>query len=108
MTKSICEGDQAALARKAVRARALIDPLGAKGFRRPSERIRKEANARRLAFFAALAAFAGTFGAIIATAPDTVPFSTFALSNRSQRRQRTSRPGRETRRPSNSDPHRSA
>ena len=70
MTNQTPEGDRSELAHKAVRARSLIDPLGAKGFRKPSDRIRREANARRLAFVMAMATFAGTFGAIVATAPE--------------------------------------
>jgi hypothetical protein len=59
------------LARKAVQARALVDPLGAKGFRRPAERIERERRARRLTVAAALAAFAAFFGTIVATAPES-------------------------------------
>lgn len=69
-TEPNAQDDATRLARKAVRARGLTDPLGAKGFRRASERIEREARARRLAFVAALASFAGVFGLIVATSPD--------------------------------------
>jgi hypothetical protein len=85
MTTDADAADNAArLARKAVRARGLTDPLGAKGFRRASERIEREARARRLAFVTALASFAGVFGLIVVTAPDEVasPPTAAVQSNR--------------------------
>jgi hypothetical protein len=69
-TESHIPDDTARLARKAVKARSLTDPLGAKGFRRTSERIDRESRARRLTFVAALASFAGLFGIIVVTAPE--------------------------------------
>jgi hypothetical protein len=62
--------DHERLARKAVRARNLVDPLGARGLRRASERIEREAGARRLIFVASLASFTGLFGLLAYTAPD--------------------------------------
>jgi hypothetical protein len=56
--------DAIRLARKAIIARQLTDPLGRLGFRRTRDRLEREAGARRLLFVTALAAFAGTFGAI--------------------------------------------
>ncbi len=79
MTDRNAPGDDARLAQKAVRAHALLDPLGAKGFRRPAERIERERRARRLTVVAAIASFVGIFGAIVATAPEQTP-STAALA----------------------------
>lgn len=50
--------------RKAVRVRSFVDPLGAMGFRKPSERLRRERRLRRFVFAATLTSFAGVFGAI--------------------------------------------
>ena len=52
------------LARKAVRARGLTDPLGAKGFRDTSKRIRRESRARRIISFGSVAIFVASFGLI--------------------------------------------
>ncbi len=46
------------LARKAVIARELTDPLGRHGFRRTGDRLEREARARRAVFVGALASFA--------------------------------------------------
>ena len=51
-------------ARKAVRARALTDPLGAKGQRDSRRRIAREGRARRLATIGAAVSFAGSLGFI--------------------------------------------
>lgn len=73
MTEHLNEDDAKRLVRKAVMARSFTDPLGAKGFRKPFERIERERRARRLTATAALAAFAGLFGLIIVTAPESQP-----------------------------------
>lgn len=51
-------------ARKAVRARALTDPLGAKGQRDSRRRLAREGRARRLATLGAAVSFAGSLGFI--------------------------------------------
>lgn len=51
-------------ARKAVRARALTDPLGAMGQRDSRRRIAREGRARRLATIGAAVSFAGSLGFI--------------------------------------------
>lgn len=56
-------------ARKVARARALTDPLGAKGQRRSSQRVEREAAARRVVFVATLGAFVASFG--LAAASDS-------------------------------------
>jgi hypothetical protein len=66
-TEPAHDEDALRLARKAVIARQLTDPLGRHGFRRTRERLNREAGARRLFFVAALATFAGAFGAIAVT-----------------------------------------
>jgi hypothetical protein len=58
------------LARKAVIARQLTDPLGRLGFRRTRARVEREAGARRLLFVAALATFTGAFGVFAVTADE--------------------------------------
>ncbi len=50
---------------RAVRARALTDPLGAKGFRQTRRRVRRETSARRRVFASSLAVFATCFGFIL-------------------------------------------
>lgn len=52
-------------ARKAVRVRALTDPLGAMGFRDSRARIAREGRARRLAAAGAAVTFVGSFGFIV-------------------------------------------
>ena len=49
---------------KAVRARALTDPLGAKGLRRTRQRVERETRARRAVFTVVIAAFVACFGFI--------------------------------------------
>jgi hypothetical protein len=61
--------EQQELFRKAVRARSLIDPLGAMGFRTQSQRARREARVRRFFFTLTTVGFAGILGVIIATTP---------------------------------------
>jgi len=51
---------------KAARARALTDPLGAKGFRRSRQRIARETRARRRIVAAAVAFYLACFGLIAA------------------------------------------
>jgi hypothetical protein len=58
----------AELARKAVRARALTDPLGAKGFRDTSGRMKREGSARRVVAVGAAASFVASFGFIALSA----------------------------------------
>ncbi|MGD9710891.1 MAG: hypothetical protein AB7V46_02345, partial [Thermomicrobiales bacterium] len=72
-TEAMNRDDSERLARKAVIARSYTDPLGAKGFRKPFERIERERRARRLTAIAALASFAGVFGLFVATAPEPAP-----------------------------------
>lgn len=62
-----------ARAQKAVRVRALTDPLGALGFRQTQARIEQERRARRAVFLAALASFVGTFAAITLRAAPPEP-----------------------------------
>lgn len=57
-------------ARKLVRARNLVDPLGAMGFRLNRERIKREARVRRIAFTATTSCFAIIFGGIVLSAPN--------------------------------------
>lgn len=52
---------------KAARVRTLTDPLGARGFRATGARIRAETSARRKVLLASVAAFAASFGVIVAT-----------------------------------------
>ncbi len=61
--------EQQAFFRKAVRVRSLADPLGAMGFRAPSQRLRREARIRRLAFAATTLGFAGVLAAVISSGP---------------------------------------
>lgn len=87
MTTRSDETEAARLARKAVVARSYTDPLGAKGFRKPFERLERERRARRLTAFAALASFAGLFGLFVATSADDAPStvqSTIAAPSTSQ------------------------
>jgi hypothetical protein len=63
---------------KAVRALQLTDPLGAKGFRRASERVRSERRARRALFIGVVATFLvilGTIGTSAPPVPQTDPVS---------------------------------
>lgn len=53
-------------ARKVARARSLVDPLGAKGFRRTSARIERETRARRGVVAIAVTVFLACFGLIVA------------------------------------------
>jgi hypothetical protein len=64
MTRSSQQQD---LARKAVLARRLTDPLGAKGHRRPGDRFEREARLRRGMFTGSLAIFAASFALVTAT-----------------------------------------
>jgi hypothetical protein len=50
---------------KALRARTLTDPLGAKGHRRTQDRTLREGKARRLLFVATLVGFVGSLGAAV-------------------------------------------
>lgn len=52
-------------ARKAAQARALVDPLGAKGYRQPRARIGRETRAKRWVFGASVGAFILSLGAIM-------------------------------------------
>lgn len=63
---------EARLARKAVIARQLTDPLGRLGFRHARPRVEREARARRAVFVTALGAFAATFVAITGRTESTV------------------------------------
>lgn len=62
-----------ARAEKAIRVRALTDPLGALGGRQTSARVERERRARRAVFLAALASFAGAFAAISLRAAPPAP-----------------------------------
>lgn len=61
MMKTTIDAPDAA-ARKAIRVRALTDPLGAKGHRRTTDRVERECRARQLAFGGVLAAFGAFLG----------------------------------------------
>jgi len=50
---------------RAARARALTDPLGARGFRQTRQRVRRETSARRRVFAGSIAIFATCFGLIL-------------------------------------------
>jgi hypothetical protein len=65
-TRSMPERD-VARARKVARARALTDPLGAKGFRQTRLRVEGEGRLRRRAFVGSLATFVACFGIILGT-----------------------------------------
>lgn len=56
-------------AKKLVRARNLVDPLGAMGFRSNRERMKREARVRRMAFAVTTSCFAIIFGGIVLTNP---------------------------------------
>jgi hypothetical protein len=68
MTNTTTDREQELL-RKAVRARSLVDPLGAMGFRQTSHRVRRESRIRRWAFGLTTTGFALILGAIVVTAP---------------------------------------
>jgi hypothetical protein len=55
--------------RLAVRAQALRDPLGAKGFRITRPRVQREAAIRRLASLAAVGSFVASFALIVTQVP---------------------------------------
>jgi hypothetical protein len=57
--------EQDRLMRKAIRARSLVDPLGAMGYRTTSTRVDREARWRRAAFAATGACFASILGSIL-------------------------------------------
>ena len=57
--------EQDRLVRKAVRARSLVDPLGAMGYRTTRTRVDREARWRRAAFAATGACFFGIMGSML-------------------------------------------
>jgi len=69
------EPDLVAMARRAVRVRALSDPLGTKGFRRTAARLDREQRARQTVFGLTLAAFVAIFWLLAGArhAPDPAP-----------------------------------
>lgn len=69
---------EARLARKAVIARELTDPLGRRGFRRTGERLEREARARRAIFVGALGSFAAALLIMVGTAEGEPEISTSA------------------------------
>ena len=63
------------LERKAVLVHGMADPLGAKGFRQPSERIAREGKARRLAAVGAIATFAASLVLIVRDGTHSTPIN---------------------------------
>jgi hypothetical protein len=72
-TEPLPDGRRHDLVRKAVRVRALRDPLGAMGQRRTGARVGREARARRAVAVGTLASFLAIFGVVVATAPAVEP-----------------------------------
>jgi len=69
---------------KAVRLRALTDPLGAKGYRRTRQRVARETSARKTVFAVALAAFLVSFGLVAGSRHGAPAANAASLPNASQ------------------------